>query len=138
MKIGCVLAFGLLMTSACTEGPKYPLPSGTDTYFDGYINKGEKLGVKIGDDRMDVRKRLSGRYEYYQAFEDDLGNIRADHDTCDEQWRKYYVLCQPGEMFDYYRIRDFGRNGRMLVFFDKNQKVTAIHWDTSFWGTIDL
>jgi hypothetical protein len=125
----------LLLGLAACDGPEQPVPMGTDTYFDGYINKGGKFGVRIGDSRKAAHTQMIKRHEFYEAS-DRKTYVRLDHETCDEVWQNF-VSCKPGETFDYYRKRDLGRDGRVFIFF-KDDKVTAIYWDTSLLGAIDL
>jgi len=128
-----VLLLILLGLSACTSA-RQPVPMGTDTYYDGYINKGDKFGVRIGESREAAHALMIQHNEFYPAT-DALGNKKYDHYTCDATWQQY-VACKPGETFDYYRKRDLGRDGRIFIFL-KDDRVTAIYWDTSFLGTID-
>jgi GH24 family phage-related lysozyme (muramidase) len=58
LNFGSLAAILLLVPLAGCARTPYPIPVGTDTFFYGYINQGEKFGVKIGQSREEAESAL--------------------------------------------------------------------------------
>ncbi|HVZ29617.1 MAG TPA: hypothetical protein VG839_04440 [Asticcacaulis sp.] len=104
---------------ACAEKIK----PGQDGYFDGYILKGEKFGIKIGMDRSQARALLTRQRDVEYV----------DTGPCTDL---VYFVCPQGDEVDGYLSHKALRDGVINVLVDHG-KVVGIQWDLTLFGTFD-
>jgi hypothetical protein len=113
-----LIAMISLSTSSCSKTPDL-IKKGEDTFYYGYVIAGKKFDIKIGDNRLDAkRKLLSDNVVYYRHYEcEELTHMR--------------VACVKGETYDYYRKHGIIRDGGIYVFF-KDDVITGIAWSFNY------
>lgn len=100
---------------ACSQEPR-PIPLGSEAQYYGYIDTGERFGVKIGDSRSNARALLEeNKFEY-------LGD-----DNCSYRL-KSLINCTKEHWSDVYHVREPLRHGVIYLEF-KGDEITAIIWD---------
>jgi hypothetical protein len=120
--LSIVLVF---VASLFSREPPRPISLGTDTYFYGRIEAGEKFGVQIGQSSEQAKHILARKEIRY-----------VDSADCNDSL-KWALDCHTGEVFDKYLIEKLGREG--LIFIQvADQKVVAIAWDLHLLPNIDL
>lgn len=108
---------------ACSQTPN-PIPRGTDTFYYGHIDSGEKFGVKVGDGRADAQRKLGGKFHY-------AGESRCGYRV------KLLVGCLDDFTGDIFRVKQFLRDG-IIVLEIRSDKVAAVIWDFTALPTVDL
>jgi hypothetical protein len=100
---------------ACSRTPE-PIPPGTDTPYYGFITRGEKFGVSIGD--------LEG------AARSSIRNARYDGAEPCAEYLAETINCREGELFQAYRAQWPLRDGVFWLRISSG-RVSAIAWTFS-------
>jgi len=98
---------------ACSQ--TYPTTVGTNKIYDGYIVDGKKFGVKIGDTKTEVRKKLTNQ-----------GKIFVENKFCYSDG-EYIFACKKGNDIDIFRVKDLFFDGSIFIRYE-NGRVNAIIW----------
>ncbi|MFT4255115.1 MAG: hypothetical protein QM608_21850 [Caulobacter sp.] len=113
--IGAALLLGGVC--ACSEPEHVPL--GTDTTYYGYIDRGRRFEVSIGDGREAARAAMVA-----QGFQQPEAA-----DCADSGMLRKTLRCAPGERFDiYHRHRGLGHDAVSLRI--DGDRVAAINWSS--------
>lgn len=100
--------------SGCAEQPR-PIPLGTDRAYYGYIDQGEKFGVRIGQSRDEAQDILVA------------GGARDDGEwNCNYNLKELFS-CKEGDVFDLYSYRKFMKDGTVYLKISEG-KISEIGW----------
>jgi hypothetical protein len=117
-----------VILSACTKMPQ-PIPPGTDTYFYGYIVKGEKFGIKVGDSRDEVERKIS-----LKKF---FGDEDLEVGKCERGISLKINGCGKDVKVGYYRVKKPLRDGFIYIIY-RDKKVVSIVWEFDWLPPMDF
>lgn len=111
--------------TSCSDAKTFPIPEGTHKRFYGNITSGSEFGISIGMSKSDAKEILSLKFRY-----------DGDQQAC-TRYAERLIDCNEKDNLNHssYRVKQFGRDGQILVFHSAG-KVHRIVWNFTFFENL--